>query len=484
MKRFLTIIIAAFIFLMEPMAVHAQATVPYDTYIFNSKGDVVHTPAAYIPSGTIRGKELPCGSFNAPQDMFIAEGGTMYVADTGNNRIVVLSSETEVLEIIDSFINEDNKEDAFNTPSGVYCTNNGDVYIADTNNRRIVVLDKNQKLVKIISNPQSDALGDDFTFVPLKVAVDYAGRVYVICSNVYQGILSFDQESEFMGYFGTINVTITPTEIFWRIFSTKEQRARQLQYIPTEFTGIDIDEEGFVYATNFDSTGSQAVRMLNPKGIDVIKKSSGNNSSLGGDMRFMYTGNYSGASEIVDVKIRENGIYSILDNNRGRVFTYDSEGNLLYIFGGLGTQEGTFNQPVAIEAYDGLIYVLDAYRNAVFVFEPTQYGQYINEAVGLRFMGDQTAAVETWKKVLELDSNNEMAYVGIGKSYLSIGDNKTAMYYLKMGENKEYYSIAFKRYRNDLIRDNLSWILTTALFVGVLLYCVKKAIMKRKRRIR
>ncbi len=482
MKRFLTIMIAALIFLIEPMAAYAQATVPYDTYIFNNKGDVVHTPAAYIPSGTISGKGLSCGPFNAPQDMFIAEDGTMYVADTGNNRIVVLSSETEVLEIIDSFINEDNQEDTFNTPKGIYCTDNGDVYIADTNNRRIVVLDKDQKLVKIISNPQSEALGDDFTFVPLKVAVDYAGRVYVICSNVYQGIMAFDQDSEFMGYFGTINVTITVTEIFWRIFSTKEQRAKQLQYIPTEFTGIDIDEEGFVYATNFDSTGGQAVRMLNPKGIDVIKKSSGNNNNLGGDMRFMYTGNYSGASEIVDVEIRENGIYSILDNNRGRVFTYDSEGNLLYIFGGMGTQEGTFNQPVAIESYNGLVYVLDSFRNSVFVFEPTLYGQYINEAVGLRYMGDQTAAVETWKKVLELDSNNEMAYVGIGKSYLSIGDNKTAMYYLKMGENREYYSIAFKRYRNDLIRDNLSWILTTAL-VGVLLYSVIKSIMKHRRRM-
>ena len=41
------------------------------------------------------------------------------------------------------------------------------------------------------------------------------------------------------------------------------------------------------------------------------------------------------------VVVRNQGIYSILDSVRGRIFTYDHEGNLLYIFGGLGSQEGT-----------------------------------------------------------------------------------------------------------------------------------------------
>lgn len=484
MRRFLTFIIAALVILMEPLTVYAKETLPYDTYIYDYKGNVVHTPAAYIPSKTVSGKELSCGSFKSPQDMFIADDGIIYVADTGNNRIVVLSNDMEVLRIIDSFIDDSNKKDTFNSPSGVCCTDNGDLYIADTNNMRVVMLNSSGSLVKIISDPKSEVLSSDFDFAPLKVAVDYAGRVYVIATNVYQGIMAFNQNSDFMGYFGTINVRISVTQIFWRLFSTKEQRAKQLQYIPTEFTGIDIDEEGFVYATNFDSTGGQAVRMLNPKGIDVIKKNPNGRRSLSGDVTFSYGGDYSGASEIVDVKIRENGIYSLLDCNRGRIFSYDSEGNLLYIFGGMGTQEGTFNQPVAIEAYDGLMYALDASRNVIFVFEPTQYGSYINEAVGLRYKGDQTKAVEIWEKVLELDSNNEMAYTGIGKSYLSSGDNKQAMYYLKMGMDKEYYSIAYKRYRNELLRDNLGWILTVVL-VGFLLYFIFRPIIKAGiRRIR
>lgn len=484
MKRFIVIMIAALLIITQPITVYAQETLPYDTYTYDYWGKSVSTPAAYIPSEPVFGVSLSSGAFSNPSDLFISKDGIIYVADTGNNRIVVLNSNMELMQIIDTFRNKGNK-DNFDTPSGVCCTEEGNLYIADTNNKRVVILDKNRNLVDIISHPPSDVLSKDFDFAPLKVSVDYAGRAYVIASNMFQGIMAFSEAHKFMGYFGTINVNITLVQRFWRLFSTKEQRARQQQYIPTEFTGIDIDKEGFVYATNLDSSGGQAVRMLNPKGIDVITTNNNGKHSLAGDLHWwMGNGDYTGASKIVDVKIRENGIYSLLDSNRGRIFSYDSEGNLLYIFGGIGTQEGNFSQPVAVEAYKDLIYVLDSSKNAIFVFKPTQYGSYINKAVGLRYNGDETKSVKLWKKVLKFDSNNEMAYSGIGKAYLSTGDNKKAMYYLKMGMNKTYYSIAYKRYRNKLLKDNLGWILTVIL-AGILLHSIVKRILKsRKRGIR
>ena len=100
---------------------------------------------------------------------------------------------------------------------------------------------------------------------------------------------------------------------------------------------------------------------------------------------------------------------------------------------------------------------------------PTQYGRLINEAVSLRFDGDEASAVNVWKQVLELDSNFELAYVGIGKSYLAAGDNKKAMEYLKLGMDREYYSIAYKRYRDDILKDNLSYILTGTMVLIVVL---------------
>lgn len=482
MKRWISFFVLTVLLLAEPVKAFAQ-TLPYDTYNYDSKKNVVFTPAAYVPEEVFFGSKLECGDFSGPKDMFITKDGTMYVADTGNNRIVVLNMEMELLRVIDSFINQ-GEDDTFKNPSGLYCDEEGTLYIADTDNKRIVILDAAGKLVDIIENPKSDVLGDDFKFVPLKVSVDYAGRVYVIVSNVYQGIMAFNQEHDFMGYFGTINVRITLAQRFWRLFSTKEQRARQQQFIPTEFTNIDIDEDGFVYATNLDSAGSQAVRKLNPKGIDVISATYNSKHSLAGDMGFKSSkDSYQGASRIIDVKVREDGIFSLLDGNRGRIFTYDNEGNILYIFGGMGTQEGTFYTPVALEAYGEKIYVLDSYRKSITIFVPTQYGGYINEAVGLRYDGDETQAVEVWKKVLALDSNNEMAYSGIGKAYLSAGDNEKAMYYLKMGVNQEFYSIAYKRYRNGILRENMGGVLTVLLVVAAGVYLFgkgKKIWMRRK----
>ena len=256
-------------------------------------------------------------------------------------------------------------------------------------------------------------------------------------------------------------------EKFWKKVATKEERSNQTLYIATEFTGIDIDEDGFVYATNIDKSGEQGVRRLNPRGEDVIKK--GRNANVGGDLWISSQGAYSGPSQITDVVYRGHGIYSLLDRKRGRIFTYDHEGNLLYIFGGLGTQKGTFNPPTAIEQWENGLLVLDANRAEIYKFAPTEYGSLINQAVALRHDGDESQAVSLWARVLELDENNELANAGIGKAYLSAGDNATAMKYLKIGMNRDYYSIAFKRYRSDILRKYLGPVLTgtAVLFAGI-----------------
>lgn len=482
MKRIISIMFVAIMLILEPITASAQS-LPYDTYNYDYQKNVVPTPAAYIPEDVIYSHELECGKFINPKDMFVAADGKFYIADTGNNRIVVLNSDMTLDRIIDTFDNQ-GAADVFKGPSGVYCSKENVLYIADTDNLRVVILDEAGQLIDIIQDPQSDVLGEDFEFAPLKVSVDYAGRVFVIAKNTYQGIMAFDQDLQFMGYYGTINVTVTFAQRFWRIFSTEEQRKRQELFIATEFTNLDIDEAGFVYATNLDSKGGQAIRKLNPKGIDVITQNSNAKHNLSGDATFKDSKDtYQGASELIDVKVREGGMFSVLDRKRGRIFTYDNEGNILYIFGGMGTQEGTFKTPTAIEIFEDKIYVLDSSNCNVTVFQATEYGSAINEAVTLRYQGDETEAVAIWERVLEMDSNNEMAYSGIGKAYLSAGDNEKAMYYLKMGVNQSFYSIAFMRYRNDLLRDNLSWILTVALvviFVGVVASKIVKKRMRRK----
>jgi len=466
-----------------PAAALANDSLPYDCYNYDYWNNILYTPAPYVPDGSLGGSSLmwegnPLGAFRSPQDLCVSPDGKIYLADTGNNRIVVIDGGLKtVLQVIDHF-EADGGTQTFASPTGVAVSQNRQLYVADSQNHRIVVLELDGTFVKYVQNPQSEVLDEGYIFTPLKVSVDYADRVYCVAQNMFQGIMVFTAEGDFTGFFGTISVKISLWEKFWRKFSTKEERSKQQLFIPTEFTGIDVDDEGFVYASNKDTDGIQAVRRLNPKGQDVIRK--GLKENLGGDLFFGTVGNYSGPSQIVDVVYRDHGIYSLLDARRGRVFTYDHEGNLLYIFGGIGTQEGTFRTPAAIEQLGSRLLVLDAQQGNVNIFSETEYGRLINQAVSLRYNGDEALAVPLWSEVLRLDENNELANAGIGKAYLSAGDNEKAMTYLRRGMNRAYYSVAFKRWRNEALRGNISWFLTTLIVLIVLIVLIRRVVLPRR----
>lgn len=477
-------LVLAVVMVLGGSATAARAEgVPYTAYNYDYREYIHYTPAAYVPEKTLYGRNYTfngeaVGDLKTPQDMCKSPSNEVYVADTGNNRIVVFDEDmSEVVDIIATFDNN-GSEDSFSQPYGVCVSEKGNMYVADSKKKRVVVLGPDRSLKQIIDNPQSESLEEGFVFTPWKVAVDYADRVYVIAQNMFEGIMVFETDGSFTGFFGTIPVSISVWERFWRWLATKEERANQKLFIPTEFTGIDVDPEGFIYASNIDPDGIQGVRRLNPSGQDVIKK--GENENLGGDLQTDGSGDYYGPSQFTDVVYRDNGIYSCLDRKRGRIFTYDHEGDLLYIFGGLGTQEGTFRMPVALEQTGTRIAVLDATAGSVLCFKVTEYGDMINTAVGLRYDGEESQAVALWERVLELDENNELANVGIGKAYLSAGDYSQAMKYLKLGMNRNYYSIAFKRYRNNILRSNISYVLSGLAGLAAVLLTVKGIRRKRK----
>lgn len=466
------------VFFLGAITQEAYALIPYEGYNYDDWEDVTPSPVAYIPESNLSGTAMGTGLLNQPSDLFIDAEGKVYIVDTNNNRIVILDQEFRFQEEILSFMNQD-QEDHFNKPSSIYVNNEGNLYIADTENMRIVVLDQEHRLKTIIENPTSETFAADFKFLPVKVGVDFANRVYVIAKGVFQGIMSFDENGKFYGYVGTINVSVNPIDILWRSLSTKEQRKKQVLFIPTEFTGLDLDEDGFIYTTNVDNSAADTIKRLNPSGNDVLKKKE--IGSVSGDLLFRPFGLYSGATRFTDIAVNNVGIYSGIDTTRGRIFTYDHEGNLLYIFGGLGNQVGTFKKPVAIEYQGDKILVLDQERGEIVIFRPTRYGQLINEAVTLRYNGDEEQAVYLWEEVLKLDANFELAYVGIGKSLLAKGDNKEAMRYLKLGMDQKHYSVAYKRYRNEVLKANMGYGLTGAILF-ILFLAIRRVIKKIRTR--
>lgn len=458
--------------------------VPYTTYNYDYWDNIVYTPAAYIPNGKIETASMtdadgnPVGSLKGPEDVYLASDGRLYIADTGNNRIVVLNAADYSYITSISEFTADGKTETFLKPTGICHSQkpDGDLYIADTEHYRVVILDSEYRFKEIIENPQreNNVLEDDFIFAPQKVIVDEAERLYVIAKNTEEGIMLFDNQThEFMSFFGNIKVHLTPWQILWKKLSTKEQRTKQALSISTEFNGLDVDTNGFIYASFMDETGQQGVMCLNPKSNDITKK--GFNQHTGGDiLEYQEADGFVGFSRAVDVVYRDKGIYSFLDNRRGRIFTYDHEGNLLYVFGGFGNQEGCFLSPSALEQCGEEILVSDRNQNVLLRFVPTDYGSLINKAIGMRYDAKEADAVEVWKQVLKYDANFELAYIGIGKAYLSAGDNKQAMEYLKLGMSKQYYSVAYRRYRNEFLVKNLGWILTGAVGLIAAILIIRK----------
>src|SRR5690606_10215704 len=66
---------------------NVKASVPYESYTYNFWLDIVRSPHAYLPDEESTGSSMGTTDLNAPSDLFIADNGYMYIADTNNNRI-------------------------------------------------------------------------------------------------------------------------------------------------------------------------------------------------------------------------------------------------------------------------------------------------------------------------------------------------------------------------------------------------------------
>ncbi|WP_274365100.1 YIP1 family protein [Paenibacillus thermotolerans] len=471
-KILATLFAAALMLSMAPFALAEQAP----GYNYSFWGEPNPAPAAYVVDKTLYGEDIGAGKLSSPQDLYVAADGKMYLADTGNNRIVVMDDQFRMQAVLREFDNN-GKQDSFNQPEGVFAAPNGDIYVADTQNRRIVVLTAEGRLIRQFGLTESPLIRSVFQYTPTKVVADKAGQVYVISRGSYEGIMEFDSDGIFQGFIGTNRVKFDPIDLLWKRISTKAQREQMAQFIPTEFNNVAIEPNGFMYTTTSEEMDSNPIKRLNISGIDVLR--SKGYFDPRGDVKFSMKGSRPGSSIFVDVAPDEAGMYSALDSKRGRIFTYDKDGNLLYVFGGLGSQQGLFRTPVAIGMLGERTLILDRDLARLTVFRPTEYGLQLRSAVRNIEAGKADQSTAAWKQVLKMNSNFEVAYIGIGKSLLKQGDNKEAMKYFKLGNNREYYSEAFKRYRQEVVFDNFGYIAGGVILIVVLIYGALKLAKRR-----
>ena len=494
MKKFNKILCTFFAVLMvvTAFAMTAGASSAYQTYTYNVYGKPLYSPDAYTAIKAVNsddmGLELPIEN---PGDMITDDAGNVYIADTGNNRIVVLDQYYKVKFTITTFSNDQGVPDKLTAPQGVFVSEPNEKYgkliwVCDTGSNRIVVFDDKGKFQRIIEEPESSLFDEESVYKPVAMAVDSYNRLYVVSSTTYQGIIVMTDDGEFTGFIGAQAVQMTAWEIIWRRFQTDEQRAASETKVSTEFNNIAINKEmNLVYVTTStieegavegaikggDKTGTNSpVKLLNANGTEIMRRNGFWMPAGEIDYSNRSTDDITGVSTIIDAAVGPENTWSIIDEKRNRIYTYDFDGNLLFAFGDNGTMLGNLGSIEAI-AYQGeTMLILDKTNDNITVFQRTEYGNILLQAIAAEATQDFDLAINLWTDVLKRNSNFDSAYVGIGQAMYRNKDYASSLSYFEAAYDTTNWSNSYKELRKEWM--STYFLLLLLLIVALILIVV------------
>lgn len=454
-----------------------------DTYLYNFWGDIEHSPDVYRVSSVVYADDLDLDvGLKNPSSLF-ARGNNVYLVDTDNNRIIEFSyndNKTVTLErVIDHFNSDGQVTETFNGPMDLYINEEGKYFIADTNNGRVVVTDPDLNYIMALTEPDDPTYEKGKIFYPQKVVADSKGRAYVLARNVNKGFIKYEYDGTFQGFYGASEVTYKWSDYIWKKLSTRAQRDQMVSFVPTEYSNACMDNEGFIYATikTFDewdllNDKAKPIRRLNALGGDILIKNGWYYPV--GDLQWSNAAGIKDPSHFSDITIMDDGIYMAIDESRGRVFAYDNQGYLLFVFGGRGNIDGFFRQPSSIEHVGRDLFVLDSMNASLTIFTPTAYGNLIFEAEDHYSVGEYDESAAAWEEVLKQNGNYDLAYEGLGKAYLRQDRFKEAMDYFKLKRCKRNYSKAFMYYRKEWIEAHLGGVVAVILIIILVPWLIKR----------
>jgi hypothetical protein len=238
-----------FAFLLHSSLLFAEPT--NYTYNYDFWFENVASPDAYHVQAYILGTALGIGNFRDPQGLFVRDN-RIYICDSGNNRIILLSYENGEHRLVAAVggVVIDGEESAFNYPMDIFESRDDFLYIADTNNHRILKLDRDWNYVASILKPNDESIEEHAEFLPLKLVVDFANRLFVQARNINKGLLEFDGRGLFVGYMGANKVRVRIIDYVWKLLSTQAQKERMELFVPTEYSNLCLDRDGSIYVTN------------------------------------------------------------------------------------------------------------------------------------------------------------------------------------------------------------------------------------------
>lgn len=443
-KKMLVIILVllSLLNILAPMSAEASS-VPYRAWTMNPDGTVALTQIPFTPIGKME------AGFSAPEDIFIDSEGHIYIADTGNGRIVVFDR--------DGFLLREIGNGTLKKPTGIFVDGEGSIYVADYDNGAIFIFDKNGEKIDVFNKPTSPLYGKKSAFKPKKLVVDKRGNVYVISEGSTNGVVQLNNVGEFLGYFGVNQASVSLKTILQRIFFTEEQIAKLFKVLPSSPDNIAIDGKSIIYTDTRGASGKN-IKKLNIAGHNMLDS----------DKQFF--------PRDTGITVDNDGNIFTVDD-QGYIYEYDSYGNLLFMFSGkdVGDQRlGLLKEPsgLAIDE-DGMLYVLDKGRNSVILYETTEFANEVHKGIRLYREGLYVDSQEHWRKVLDMNSNFALAHQAMGKAYFKQQQYDEALEAFRYVKNKKEYSETFWEIRQIFMQNHMSTILLI-----ILILIVVKRILK------
>ncbi|WP_199614055.1 YIP1 family protein [Paenibacillus alkalitolerans] len=466
----------------------ASAEVKYSTFTRNSYGNLVWLQPAYFPVGVI-GADLyvtdpnnpgdrTVSSLKEPKDIFIDERDEIYIADTGNNRIVHLSADGTFIRYITV------PDNPLNKPEGVYVTADGDIFIADTGNKRVIRLGKDGNVKKLYERPDSKFISDSFVFTPVKLIVDKRGFLYVASQGSYEGLLVLDPEGRFQGFFGTNQTVLTPLEALKKWLYTDVMYSKEVLKRPETINSLSTDENGFIYTVTGGSAKSNQLKKLNSRGVNLLRSSQGSFGEYRGvDARTTVLNTVAKRPQLIDVAVDRNGNIAVADKQFKYITHYDPNGNLMYFWGGpsdFGTsQVGLMKNPVALDFNSkNELYVLDDQENIVQKYRMSEFAQLVDEANQLTLSGFYEEGEQLWREVLRLNPQFNPAILALAQAAFKNEQYEDAKKLFHEAGDQEGYSEAFWQIRLQWFQRYFSWIASFVLIGFILLQVLDKLTKK------
>lgn len=421
---------------------------PYNTYTVDFEGRLTFTQTAYTPVGVLN-RSI---GLSAPEDLFVKDG-YVYVADTGNHRVIVMNYRGELIHEIGLGL--------LDSPTGVHVSEEDFLYVADKGNKLVYKFELDGTLVTTFDRPNEPLFGSQSLFVPVKVVVGSGENIYIIGDGSTSGVIQLNFDGSFLGYFG---VNLSDKSFIERVADIFVKPGEYASNTPPSPTNIAISSKSLVYTAT-------------PNTVNALKKLDVNGNNI------LTTINYNEEVNVVDISVSDLGyFYAVYED--GLIVEYDPSGNLLFAFDVVQSNAnsyGLIGRPsgIQVDEHENL-FLLDQSKNEVFIYQPSSFSTLVHQAIDLYNQGRYVESTALFEAILFENDNFALAHSALGKAYYQDDLLEEAQNEYYLANDVAGYSQTFWKIRDVWLKDNLGTIFTL-LGIFIVVSIVVKQVAKRTR---